>query len=61
MDRGLLHVRTVHALVAEFRVRDVELVAGAASLFRPSGAHHVLRRLVNAHPPASPFRFLTGI
>ena len=61
MDRRVLHVRAVHELVAECRVRDVELVADAASLFRPGGAHHVLRRLVNAHPPASPLRFLTGI
>lgn len=48
MDRRLFHVRPVHGLVAELRVRLLELVAHAAGIFRPGGAHHVLRRLVNA-------------
>ena len=47
MDRRFCNVRAVHALVAECRIRILELVAHAAGLFRPSGAHHVLHRLVS--------------
>jgi hypothetical protein len=54
MDRRLFHVRPVHGLVAKLLLRCLELVAHAASLFCPGGAHHVLHRLVNAPSRAQP-------
>ncbi len=51
MDRRFFHVRSVHGLVAEFRVWNLELVTSVARLFRPRRTHHVLRRLV-MHQPA---------
>ena len=46
MDRLFLHVYPIHELVAELRVRILELVASVASLFRHGGACHVFHRLV---------------
>jgi hypothetical protein len=51
MDCHFFHIRTVHGLVAEQLTRAPELAPGAASLFRSSRTHHVLRRLVMLRAP----------
>jgi hypothetical protein len=43
MDWYFFHIRSLHGLVAEFLLRNVELATGAAGLLRTCGAYHVLR------------------
>jgi hypothetical protein len=50
VDLRFVHVRPIHELVAKFDVRDLGLAAAPPCVFRPGGAHHVLRRLVR-NPP----------
>ena len=54
MDRHFFHVHPIHELVARLRVRNLELVARVASIFRLGGACHVLHRLVRIGPPLYP-------
>ena len=54
MDRLFFHVHPLHELVAKLRVRNLELVARVASIFRLGGACHVLHRLVRIGPPLYP-------